>query len=279
MARRLDPRSRSCIPCGTGSTYGYRRCQLHMLAGADGRDAMITSATPTAKPTLILSSRPGLRDERRTRSQPSGWVTRTRLGGRDGDDERLGASSALRELGDPETENHHLAPSAPWSLLCPSLRERQPPSRSEVDRSSTRSWGTRASAHGWGPVLVRFDSRSPAPPDAVVQDLEQVAPMSTAQLAAPTNQPIALLPAVSDGEFDTWILGGAAQVRYVVQSGLITRALYRAVDGWDIRTWGEPEVIRAHVRHGRRESVASPEVSGWRKLFQERMERWVPRRA
>ncbi|HZV49844.1 MAG TPA: hypothetical protein VFD49_08750 [Candidatus Dormibacteraeota bacterium] len=102
--------------------------------------------------------------------------------------------------------------------------------------------------------------------------------MSTAQLVAPASQPVALLPAVSDGEFDTWILGGAARVRYVVQSGLITRALYRAVDGWDIRTWGEPEVIRAHVLHGARPPAASPEP-GWRKLLQERMDRWVLRRA
>ncbi len=106
-----------------------------------------------------------------------------------------------------------------------------------------------------------------------------MAPMSTAQLAAPANQPVALLPAVSDGEFDTWILGGAARVRYVVQSGLITRALYRAVDGWDIRTWGEPEVIRAHVLHGRHQPAALQATSGWRKLLHERMDRWAPWRA
>jgi hypothetical protein len=106
-----------------------------------------------------------------------------------------------------------------------------------------------------------------------------MASVSTTQLVAATSRPVALLPAVPDGEFDTWILGGAARVRYVVQSGLITRALYRAVDGWDIRTWGEPEVIRAHVRHCGRPSVAHPEGPGWRRLLQERIDRWAPRRA
>jgi hypothetical protein len=47
------------------------------------------------------------------------------------------------------------------------------------------------------------------------------------------------LPAVGDGEFDLWILGGSARVWYVVREGLITQARYWSADGREVRAWGE----------------------------------------
>ncbi len=72
MARRLDLCPRSCIACGTGSTYGYLQCQLRTLAGPGGREAMTTSAAPMARPAPTTAGRSRSMDERRTRTRPSG---------------------------------------------------------------------------------------------------------------------------------------------------------------------------------------------------------------